>query len=55
MARRKPCGAEASSATGPVSEDEGIFRAGVDLKRCPYSETEADELEILDLRRWDAC
>jgi nucleoside-diphosphate-sugar epimerase len=34
---------------------KGYFVRGVDLKRCPYSETEADEFEILDLRRWDAC
>lgn len=34
---------------------KGYFVRGVDLKRCPYSTTEADEFEILDLRRWDAC
>jgi nucleoside-diphosphate-sugar epimerase len=36
-------------------KEKGYFVRGVDLKRCPYSETEADEFEILDLRRWDAC
>jgi GDP-D-mannose 3',5'-epimerase len=34
---------------------KGYFVRGVDLKRCPYSKIEADEFEILDLRRWDAC
>ena len=28
---------------------------GVDLERPEYSKTEADEFEILDLRRWDNC
>jgi nucleoside-diphosphate-sugar epimerase len=34
---------------------KGYFVRGVDLKPCPFSENEADEFEILDLRRWDAC
>ena len=34
---------------------KGHFVRGVDLKHCPFSRTEADEFEILDLRRWDAC
>lgn len=28
---------------------------GVDLKYSEFSETDADEFEILDLRRWDSC
>jgi GDP-D-mannose 3',5'-epimerase len=28
---------------------------GVDLKRPEYTSVDADEFEILDLRRWDAC
>ena len=28
---------------------------GVDLKQPEYSETDADEFEVLDLRRWDNC
>ena len=29
--------------------------AGVDLKLPEYTPTDADEFELLDLRRWDAC
>lgn len=33
----------------------GYWVRGVDLKYPEFSETEADEFEILDLRRWDNC
>lgn len=33
----------------------GYWVRGVDLKYPEYSKTDADEFEILDLRRWDAC
>jgi nucleoside-diphosphate-sugar epimerase len=33
----------------------GYWVRGVDLKHPEYSDTEADEFEVLDLRRWDAC
>lgn len=34
---------------------QGHWVRGVDLKYPEYSQTEADEFELLDLRRWDAC
>jgi nucleoside-diphosphate-sugar epimerase len=34
---------------------KGFWVRGVDLKRPEFSETEADEFEILDLRRWEDC
>jgi nucleoside-diphosphate-sugar epimerase len=34
---------------------KGYWVRGVDLKYPEFSETDADEFEILDLRRWDAC
>ena len=34
---------------------KGFWVRGVDLKYPEFSETDADEFEILDLRRWDAC
>jgi len=34
---------------------EGCFVRGVDLKHPEYETTQADEFEILDLRRWDNC
>lgn len=34
---------------------EGHWVRGVDLKHPEYEPTQADEFEILDLRRWDAC
>ena len=34
---------------------EGCFVRGVDLKYPEYESTQADEFEILDLRRWDNC
>ena len=33
----------------------GYWVRGVDLKHPEFAPTEADEFEILDLRRWDAC
>ncbi len=35
--------------------DKGYWVRGVDLKYPEFAETDADEFEILDLRRWDAC
>lgn len=34
---------------------QGYWVRGVDLKYPEYSTTDADEFEILDLRRWDNC
>jgi GDP-D-mannose 3', 5'-epimerase len=34
---------------------KGYWVRGVDLKHPEFSETDADEFEILDLRRWDNC
>lgn len=34
---------------------QGFWVRGVDVKLPEYGTTEADEFEILDLRRWDAC
>jgi nucleoside-diphosphate-sugar epimerase len=36
-------------------KEEGYWVRGVDLKYPEFSDTEADEFEILDLRRWDNC
>ena len=36
-------------------KEKGYWVRGVDIKACPYAPTEADEFEILDLRRWDNC
>jgi GDP-D-mannose 3', 5'-epimerase len=36
-------------------KNKGYWVRGVDLKYPEFSKTEADEFEILDLRRWDAC
>jgi GDP-D-mannose 3',5'-epimerase len=36
-------------------KNRGYWVRGVDLKYPEFSETDADEFEILDLRRWDAC
>ena len=33
----------------------GFWVRGVDLKSPEFTESDADEFEILDLRRWDAC
>jgi len=34
---------------------QGYWVRGVDLKYPEYSDVDADEFEILDLRRWDSC
>lgn len=34
---------------------QGYWVRGVDIKRPEYTETDADEFEMLDLRRWDNC
>jgi nucleoside-diphosphate-sugar epimerase len=34
---------------------KGFWVRGVDLKAPQFSETEADEFELLDLRRWENC
>ena len=34
--------------------EKGYWVRGVDLKYPEFAETDADEFEILDLRRWDA-
>jgi len=36
-------------------KDRGYWVRGVDLKKPEFEATRADEFEILDLRRWDAC
>jgi len=36
-------------------KERGYYVRGVDLKYPEFSETEAHEFEILDLRRWDNC
>lgn len=36
-------------------KEKGYWVRGVDLKKPEFAETDADEFEILDLRRWDAC
>lgn len=36
-------------------KNKGYWVRGVDLKYPEFSETDADEFEILDLRRWDSC
>jgi GDP-D-mannose 3',5'-epimerase len=35
--------------------EKGYWVRGVDLKYPEFAETDADEFEILDLRRWDNC
>ncbi len=34
---------------------EGYWVRGVDIKHPEFSATDADEFELLDLRRWDSC
>jgi GDP-D-mannose 3',5'-epimerase len=34
---------------------QGYWVRGVDLKHPEYAPTDADEFELLDLRRWDSC
>lgn len=36
-------------------KNKGYWVRGVDLKYPEFSKTDADEFEILDLRRWDSC
>ncbi len=36
-------------------KQRGYWVRGVDLKYTEFAETDADEFEILDLRRWDNC
>lgn len=36
-------------------KEKGYWVRGVDLKYPEFFETDADEFEILDLRRWDGC
>lgn len=36
-------------------KQRGYYVRGVDIKHPEFAATEADEFEILDLRRWDAC
>ena len=36
-------------------KNKGYWVRGVDIKEPEFSKTEADEFEILDLRRWDNC
>jgi GDP-D-mannose 3', 5'-epimerase len=36
-------------------KERGYWVRGVDLKYPEYTEVDADEFEILDLRRWDEC
>ena len=36
-------------------KEQGFWVRGVDLKYPQFSDTDADEFELLDLRRWDNC
>jgi len=36
-------------------KSKGYYVRGVDIVHPEYAATRADEFEILDLRRWDAC
>ncbi|MGC9950699.1 MAG: NAD-dependent epimerase/dehydratase family protein [Bryobacteraceae bacterium] len=36
-------------------KQRGFWVRGVDIKHPEYSRTDADEFEVLDLRRWDNC
>ena len=36
-------------------KERGYWVRGVDLKQPEYTDVDADEFEILDLRRWDDC
>lgn len=36
-------------------KDQGCWVRGVDIKHPEFEDSAADEFEILDLRRWDAC
>ncbi len=35
--------------------EKGYWVRGVDIKKPEFSEMDADEFELLDLRRWDNC
>lgn len=47
----------ASSVTILVTylKERGYWVRGVDLKYPEYTDVDADEFEVLDLRRWDNC
>ena len=36
-------------------KERGYWVRGVDLKLPEYTDVDADEFEVLDLRRWDNC
>ncbi len=36
-------------------KEQGCWVRGVDIKRPEYNPSDADEFELLDLRRWDSC
>ena len=36
-------------------KERGCWVRGADLKQPEFSETDADEFQILDLRRWENC
>ena len=36
-------------------KQQGYWVRGVDIKKPEYNSTDADEFELLDLRRWDNC
>jgi GDP-D-mannose 3',5'-epimerase len=36
-------------------KQQGYWVRGVDIKKPEYSKSDADEFEVLDLRRWDNC
>jgi len=36
-------------------KEQGCWVRGVDIKKPEYNPTDADEFELLDLRRWDSC
>jgi GDP-D-mannose 3', 5'-epimerase len=36
-------------------KQQGYWVRGVDIKKPEYNSTDADEFEVLDLRRWDNC
>lgn len=36
-------------------KEQGHWVRGVDLKHPEYKDSDADEFEVLDLRRWDSC
>ncbi len=36
-------------------KQQGYWVRGVDVKRPEFCESDADEFELLDLRRWDSC